>query len=78
MIKVYKKDENMEEKTEEKVILMRIDRGDIETTLEDVLGMIEEFQERYPDMEIFWDGDEYAICGRKKKEEQKDLYDFVD
>ena len=72
-MKLYKKDENMEEK----VILMKIDRGDPNTSLADVLGMIEEFQERYPDMEIFWDGDEYAICGRKKRTEQKEIDEFV-
>ncbi len=72
MIKVYKKGESMEDK----VILMRIDRGDPNTTLADVLQMIEEFQEKYPDMDIFWDGDEYAICGRKKKAQQNtiDIY----
>lgn len=78
MIKDYEKDGTMtEESKDEKVILMKIDKHDPNTTLADVLGMIEEFQEAYPDMEIFWDGDEYAICGRKKKQHQESIERFI-
>ncbi len=59
---------------EKKEVLLPVDRNDPSITLADILRKIEEFQEKYPDMDIFWDGDEYAICGRKKKAVQDTLF----
>jgi hypothetical protein len=54
------------EKLEKKVHL-RIDPNDETTTLEAVLTKISELQRRNPDREVFFDGDEYAICSRPKR-----------
>ncbi len=50
----------------DKRIHKRIDRNDDEITLEDIQKMINDLQEEYPDREVFFDGDEFAICSRKK------------
>jgi hypothetical protein len=46
---------------------LRIDPNDESTTLEDVLTRISELQRKHPDREVFFDGDEYAICSRPKR-----------
>ncbi len=46
---------------------LRIDPNDESTTLEDVLSRIAELQRKHPDREVFFDGDEYAICSRPKR-----------
>ncbi|MHB1434634.1 MAG: hypothetical protein ACYCPN_00325 [Thermoplasmata archaeon] len=51
----------------EKTIHQRIDPNDESTTLEDVLTKISELQRKHPDREVFFDGDEYAICSRPKR-----------
>ena len=51
----------------EKTVHQRIDPNDENTTLEDVLSKISELQRRHPDREVFFDGDEYAICSRPKR-----------
>ncbi len=51
----------------EKTVHQRIDPNDENTTLEDVLARISELQRRHPDREVFFDGDEYAICSRPKR-----------
>jgi len=51
----------------EKTVHLRIDPNDETTTLEDVLGRISELQRKHPDREVFFDGDEYAICSRPKR-----------
>lgn len=40
-----------------------------EETIEDVMKIIEQLQEKHPDREFFLDGDEFAICSRPKKSE---------
>ena len=52
-----------------KEILMKVDSNRSDTTLREVLEMIKQLQAEHPDMNIFWDGDEYAICGRPKDDE---------
>jgi len=52
----------------EKTVHLRIDPNDESTTLEDVLSRISELQRKHPDREVFFDGDEYAICSRPKRE----------
>jgi len=56
--------------TEEKHIILRIDPNDESITLKDVMQRIQELQRQHPDLDVFWDGDEYAVCSRPKK--QKD------
>lgn len=51
----------------EKTVHLRIDPNDESTTLEDVLTKISELQRHHPDREVFFDGDEYAICSRPKR-----------
>lgn len=51
----------------EKTVHLRIDPNDESTTLEDVLAKITELQRKNPDREVFFDGDEYAICSRPKR-----------
>ncbi|MCI4349322.1 MAG: hypothetical protein L3J93_03780 [Thermoplasmata archaeon] len=51
----------------EKTIHLKIDPNDDNTTVEDVLTRISELQKRHPDREVFFDGDEYAICSRPKR-----------
>jgi len=51
----------------EKTVHLRIDPNDESTTVEDVLTKITELQRRHPDREVFFDGDEYAICSRLKR-----------
>lgn len=45
---------------------MRIDRYNTQVTLREVHDKIKEIQEQNPDLDVFWDGDEYAICSRPK------------
>ncbi|MGD0719069.1 MAG: hypothetical protein ABSA15_05790 [Thermoplasmata archaeon] len=51
----------------EKTVHLRIDPNDESTTLEDVLSKITDLQRKHPDREVFFDGDEYAICSRPKR-----------
>jgi hypothetical protein len=51
----------------DKTIHLRIDPNDETTTIEDVLTKISELQRKHPDREVFFDGDEYAICSRPKR-----------
>jgi hypothetical protein len=50
-----------------KKVLYKIDRQDNSVTLKDVLEKIEELQKKNPDQDVFFDGDEYAVCSRPKK-----------
>lgn len=51
----------------QKTVHLRIDPNDENTTLEDVLSKISELQKRHPEREVFFDGDEYAICSRPRR-----------
>ncbi len=51
----------------EKRVLVKINKDNTEMTLRDVLDKIKELQDKNPDMDVFWDGDQYAICGRVRK-----------
>lgn len=51
----------------DKIIHKRIDRQDDSVTLSDIKEMINDIQEEHPDREVFFDGDEFAICSRKKE-----------
>jgi hypothetical protein len=50
-----------------KKILYQIDKKDDSVSLQDVLDKIEELQQKNPDMDVFFDGDEYAVCSRPKR-----------
>ncbi|HKZ89164.1 MAG TPA: hypothetical protein VJ300_02780 [Thermoplasmata archaeon] len=52
----------------EKRIHTRIDPNDESITLKDIMQRIQEIQRQNPDLDVFFDGDEYAICSRPKKE----------
>jgi len=51
----------------EKRVLVKINKDKTEMSLRDVLAKMEELRAKNPDMDIFWDGDQYAICGRPRK-----------
>ncbi len=51
----------------DKKIHKKIDRHDESITLSDIEDMIDKIQRNNPDREVFFDGDEFAICSRKKE-----------
>lgn len=50
----------------EKKIHLKVDRNDENVSLREVIEKITEIQAKNPDREVFWDGDEHAICSRKR------------
>lgn len=63
-----------------KRVWVRIDRHNTQVTLREVHDKIRQIQEEHPDLDVFWDGDEYAICSREKTrppEEEEELIDQV-
>jgi len=53
----------------DKKIHLKIDKNDSSITLKDVLDKIQEIQSENPELEVFFDGDEYAVCSRPRREE---------
>lgn len=51
----------------DKRIILRIDPNDESLTLKDIMQRIQEIQRQHPDLDVFFDGDEYAICSRPKE-----------
>ncbi len=51
----------------DKKIILKIDRNDDSITLQDVIDKIQEIQDANPDLDVFFDGDEFAVCSRPKK-----------
>lgn len=51
----------------EKRVLVKINKDNTELSLREVLEKIKELQDKNPDMDVFFDGDQYAICGRLRK-----------
>ncbi|MCK4757292.1 MAG: hypothetical protein KAS67_02455 [Thermoplasmata archaeon] len=51
----------------EKKVHLKIDKNDPDMTLRTVMETIRQLQEENPDLEVFFDGDEYAICSRPKR-----------
>ena len=43
-------------------VWLRINRDDPSMSLTEVTDKIEEIQRKHPDIEVFFDGDEFAIC----------------
>ena len=50
----------------EKKIHLKVEKNDNNISLRDVIEKITEIQAANPDREVFWDGDENAICSRPK------------
>ncbi len=50
----------------EKKVHLRIDKDDATVSLKDVLDKIAEIQSKHPELDVFFDGDEYAICSRPR------------
>ncbi len=54
---------------EDKIVHLRLsEHPDI--TIGEIVEIMEELAKKYPDREIFLDGDENAICSRPKKPEE--------
>lgn len=51
----------------EKRVLVKISKDHTELSLREVLDKIKELQEKHPELDVFFDGDQYAICGREKE-----------
>jgi hypothetical protein len=51
----------------EKRVLVKISKDHTELSLREVLEKIKELQDKNPDLDVFFDGDQYAICGRARK-----------
>jgi hypothetical protein len=51
----------------EKRVLVKISKDHTELSLREVLDKIKELQDKNPDLDVFFDGDQYAICGRARK-----------
>ena len=50
----------------EKRVHIKLDRNS-DFTLREVLRKIEEIQSEHPELDVFFDGDDYAICSRPRK-----------
>jgi hypothetical protein len=59
----------MAEKKSEKTIHFRLTE-DPEITVKEIFEIIEKLRKEYPDRDIFFDGDEQAICSRQKVNEE--------
>ena len=51
----------------DKKIILKIDKNDDSITLQEVVDKIQEIQDANPDLDVFFDGDEFAVCTRPKK-----------
>jgi hypothetical protein len=51
----------------QKRVIVKIKRDGTELSLREVLDKIKELQDQLPDEDVFFDGDEYAICARPRK-----------
>ena len=51
-----------------KRVWVRIDRYNPKLTLREVYDKIKEIQEENPDLDVFFDGDEFAICSRPRSD----------
>jgi len=51
---------------EEKIVHLKLEEHP-DLTVGELYQIMKELSEKYPDREIFFDGDEQAICSRPKK-----------
>jgi hypothetical protein len=59
-----------QEQEMEKRVHVKLDRNS-DFTLREVLKKIEEIQAEHPELDVFFDGDDYAICSRPRKVPEK-------
>ena len=52
----------------EKKVHLKIDKHDPDMTIRMVMERIQQLQAENPDLDVFFDGDEYAICSRPKRD----------
>ena len=50
-----------------KTIHVKLDKDDPAVSLNEVLAKVAEIQQQHPELDVFFDGDEYAICSRPRK-----------
>ncbi len=50
----------------DKIVHRKIGRN-TNLTVKEIMDMVDEVKRDFPDREVFFDGDEFAICSRKKK-----------
>jgi len=50
-----------------KTIHLKVDKDDPTISLNDVLAKVAEIQRAHPELDVFFDGDEYAIVSRPRK-----------
>ncbi|HEV8594886.1 MAG TPA: hypothetical protein VGR51_05080 [Thermoplasmata archaeon] len=50
-----------------KTIHLKLDKDDPAVSLNDVLAKVAEIQKAHPELDVFFDGDEYAIVSRPRK-----------
>lgn len=50
-----------------KTIHLKLERDDPSLSLTSVLAKVQEIQKLHPELDVFFDGDEYAICSRPRK-----------
>lgn len=54
-----------------KRVWVRIDRNNPQITLREVADRISELQAEHPELDVFFDGDEFAICSRPREPSPK-------
>ena len=54
-----------------KKVHVKIEPSDRSITLKDIVKIIEDIQSKNPELDVFFDGDEFAICSRPKKSKKK-------
>lgn len=52
---------------EDKVVHRKIGRNS-NLSVKQIMDMIDEVRKEYPEREVFFDGDEFAICSRRLKD----------
>ena len=51
---------------DDKIVHKKIGRN-TQLTVKEIMELVEKYKREYPDREVFFDGDEFAICSRKKE-----------
>ncbi|MCL5681069.1 MAG: hypothetical protein M1515_03355 [Candidatus Thermoplasmatota archaeon] len=51
---------------EDKIVHRKIGRN-TNLTVKEIMDMVDEVKRDFPDREVFFDGDEFAICSRKRR-----------
>lgn len=51
---------------DDKIVHKKIGRN-TSLTVKEIMELVEKYKNEYPDREVFFDGDEFAICSRRKE-----------